>query len=864
VSGSSIKPSIFISYAHMDEPGTAALDAVQWLSFVIGYLRPADAQGKIEVWVDDVLRGGDDWDLEINRKLKACDVFILLVSRHSLASEYILKTEIEAIRKRQENGEDVRCYPLLLTTTPKYALDPVRDWNIRPKNLEPLSSYPQSERERQMSAAADEIIEIAKEIASHKSIAPEPPPPAPVAPAGPKEADEIEPLARAATPAPQPFNLPFPSLGPLFVGREEALDTLHAALAGKQTVGVALNGLGGVGKTRLAIEYALAHAAHYSALLFARAGDAATLNSSLAALAGADILDLPEKDAHEGSAQVAGVLRWLAAHPTWLMILDNVDDEKAVAAVANLIARLRNGHVIVTARATMLPAALRKLELGVLDEDSATRFLLERTDGGRAKTSDDEAKARELAREFDGLALALEQAGAYIATERIGFARYLKLWSESRDKLLAWSDPTLTGAERTLATTWATSIEKLSPESRRLLDRIAMLSAHSIPDSLIDVAVPGEAADYDTERARGGLFRYSLITRATGDDGAAKGFVVHRLVQDFAYRTMSDERRTQALREALEWVNASFVDDPEDVRRWPILNPLAPHARVVALRADEAGIAEPTTRLFNNLGLLLKTKARYAEAEPFMRRALAIDDAIYGPDHPDVAKDLSNLAFLLKDTKRPDEAERMFRRALKIRKAHPGPDHPEVATDLNNLAFLLKDTKRPDEAERMFRRALKIHKAHYGPDHPEVATDLNNLAFLLKDTKRLDEAERMFRRALKIHKAHYGPDHPEVATDLCNLASVLKTMNRLSEAEPLYRDALKIDEASLGPEHPKVARDLNNLANLLLKAKRPNQAEPLMRRALAIFEKSLGPDHPDTADVRAHLAALLAARGQET
>ena len=125
MAGSSTKPSIFISYAHEDEPETPSGNSVKWLSFVTGYLEPAVTQDLADLWVDNLMRGGDDWDREIKQTLDACDVFILLVSRHSLASKYILKTEIATIRRRQQNKEDVRCYPLLLTTTPNYALDPV-------------------------------------------------------------------------------------------------------------------------------------------------------------------------------------------------------------------------------------------------------------------------------------------------------------------------------------------------------------------------------------------------------------------------------------------------------------------------------------------------------------------------------------------------------------------------------------------------------------------------------------------------------------------------------------------------------------------------------------------------------------------
>ena len=104
--------------------------------------------------------------------------------------------------------------------------------------------------------------------------------------------------------------------------------------------------------------------------------------------------------------------------------------------------------------------------------------------------------------------------------------------------------------------------------------------------------------------------------------------------------------------------------------------------------ADAAGIAEPTARLMNELGVLLNAKALHAEAEPLMRRALAIDEASFGPDHPEVAIDLNNLAQLLQATNRLAEAEPLMRRALAIDEKSFGPDHPNVAIRLNNLAAI--------------------------------------------------------------------------------------------------------------------------------------------------------------------------------
>jgi tetratricopeptide (TPR) repeat protein len=660
----------------------------------------------------------------------------------------------------------------------------------------------------------------------------------------------------------RPCNLPYPSLETLFVGRDPALADLRAALgAGGHAAAVsgkALHGLGGVGKTRLAVEYAWRHAGEYSALLFVPAETPERLSAGLAALAGADALDLPQQAAASDAEKIAAARQWLARHPTWLMILDNVDDAAAVAAVAAELPRLGGGHALITARATQFPAAIRKLELGALAPADATRFLLDRTKGARVETAEDSALARELADELGGLALGLEQAGAYIVAQRIGFTRYLRLWREQREKVLGWFDKTLTSYNHDvgLAATWATSVEKLSEPSRRLMRRLAFFAPDPIPDFLLDVATPGEAEDLDTYEARAGLYAYSLLSPA---GGAPPGFAMHRLVQDFVRRGLSPERADAALREALGWVNAACQGEPWDVRTWSILDPLAPHALALARSADAQGVAKPTARLFVYLGGLLKAKARWREAEPFYRRALEIDEASLGPTHPTVAIRLNNLAQLLQDTNRLAEAEPLLRRALAIFESSLGPTHPNVATGLNNLALLLRGTNHLAEAEPLMRRALEIDEASFGPTHPNVAIRINNLAQLLQATNRLAEAEPLMRRALEIDEASFGSTHPNVAVDLNNLASLLQDTNRLAEAEPLMRRALAIDEASFGPMHPDVARDLNNLAQLLQATDRLAEAAPLMRRALEIDEASFGPTHPRVASHLNNLANLLQA-----
>ena len=225
-------------------------------------------------------------------------------------------------------------------------------------------------------------------------------------------------------------------------------------------------------------------------------------------------------------------------------------------------------------------------------------------------------------------------------------------------------------------------------------------------------------------------------------------------------------------------------------------------------------------------------------------------------DHPDVVTAFNNLAVVLRALGRATEAEPLLRRALALRERTPGPMQSDLGIALNNLAALLYGLGRPVEAEPLLRRALAAFEAALGPDHPHVALSLDNLAVVLRDLGRTAEAEPLLRRALTLRERALGPEHPDVAQSLNNLAAVLRVLGRVTEAEPLLRRALAIQEAALGPDHPNTAYSLSNLALVLRDLGRVAEAEPLLIRALAIRERTLGPDHPFTRSVRKDLAEL--------
>jgi tetratricopeptide (TPR) repeat protein len=503
-------------------------------------------------------------------------------------------------------------------------------------------------------------------------------------------------------------------------------------------------GLGGVGKTRLAVEYGWRYEADYTALLFVSADTPANLRRNLADLVGPFVLDLKAaQEAKEEEVRVAATLDWLQTHAGWFLILENVDTDEAALEVERLLTQLRRGHVVITSRLRASGGGVEPMELDVLDETASMEFLLERTAGRRRPSRNDERDARALAEALAGLALALEQAGAYISYVRCSLAEYLARWRQQEDLVLTWFDARQMKYPRSVAVTWETTWLQLAPAARTLLEILAWFAPEPIPDWVLTGErtrpLTADALDgADVVHALADLEKYSLLKQVLTAEGGS--LLVHRLVQEIARRRLPDHSR---LVQVLRLVDAAGRGDPQDVRTWAVWDPLSPHVGALVKHAERAGVGEPTARLLNGLGLLFATKALYAEAEPLYRRALAIDEHSFGADHP------------------------------------------KVATDLNNLASLLWTTNRLGEAEPLLRRALAIDEHSFGADHPKGAIRLNNLALLLEGTNRLGEAEPLCRRAVGIFldfRRRTGHEHPHLRVGLANYVSLLETLGR-SEAD---------------------------------------------------------------------------------
>ena len=659
-----------------------------------------------------------------------------------------------------------------------------------------------------------------------------------------------------------------------FMGRDHELAAIAAALKTPSGSGAVatLHGMRGVGKTTLAASYAEQHRRDYRATWWIRAQTEAGMRADLVAL-GVRLGWVGAADKEE-PALSAVMERLRHEGEGILLIFDNAMDANALKPY------LPPGggcQVLVTSNAQAWRGVAAPVEIRVWPKTVGADYLVART--GRA---DEHEAAEALSEALGGLPLAHEQAAAYCERLEKSLEDYRKRFEGAPARLL--DDDRDAPAEYhdrlTVAKTFGLAIEeaaKLHPAVEPLIVHAALLAPEPIPLFLFEqgrdkLGAPlAEAlADDGLDEVISALRAFALVDRETivdERDPAIRTDTIrlHRLVRQVAAARRVGDARALAQRALMEALAAVYPPETRtDPTAWPPARRLDGHAlaMVGGDAVPPAGAEERASGLLNGLASYRHgALAAYEQARPLFERALAINEKVLGPDHPDTALSLNNLALLLQDQGDLAGARALHERALAIREKALGPQHPDTAESLNNLALLLQAQGDLAAARPLFERALAIYEKALGPEHLSTAISLNNLALLLQAEGDLAAARALYERALAIYQKVLGPDHPSMAASLNNLASLHKAQGDLAGARPLYERALAIDERMLGPEHPDTATDLSNLASLHEAQGDLAGARPLYERALMIDEKVLGPEHPNTATDLSNLALLLQDQG---
>ncbi len=699
------------------------------------------------------------------------------------------------------------------------------------------------------------------------------------------------------------WNVPYPR-NPVFTGREEILGQLSVTLETGQTTALAqlqaISGLGGIGKTQIAIEYAYRHAHDYEVVLWARAENTEVLTSSYTAIA--TLLNLPGSLVNKQEITIEAVKTWLQTHSNWLLILDNADD---LDLLLPFLPSAPGGHILLTTRAQSTGKLARRLDVETLDQDIGALLLLRRAgslspDASLLSASPtDLSLARAITLELGGLPLALDQAGAYIEETASGLADYQRLYQTHRMTLLAARRDLVSDHSEPVVTTWSLSFQRVEQKNLAAADLLrlcAYLSPDAIPEEIItrgashlgtSLTLVG-ADPYLLNQAIEALRAYSLLSR----DPRTHTLAVHRLVQA-VLRENIEAPEAKIWKQRTVQAVAAASPDVEDVTQWDVCERWIPHALVCVLWMEEEQMISPeTASMLDTAGQYLSIRTRYREAESLYHRALAIREQKLGADHPSTAESLNRLGAFYSSQSGYALAEFFYQRALAIREQKLGPDHPAVAESLNSLGMLYShldfvnssgpnilshlyrlqdklpfakslyqrtlariypDQEKFARAEPLYQRALAIREQKLGPDHPATAESLNNLAFYYWNRGDFTHVEALYQRALAIREQKLGPDHPATAESLNNLGLFYHSQVKrkaFPKAELLYQRALGIGERKLGTGHPFILLPLSNLAFLYMQQGKFEKAEPVFRRILAIAEQQLEPNDPSMQELR--------------
>ncbi|WP_394796651.1 tetratricopeptide repeat protein [Armatimonas sp.] len=545
----------------------------------------------------------------------------------------------------------------------------------------------------------------------------------------------------------------------LFTGRKNELALLRETL--KTHRKAHLFGLGGMGKTQTALEYAHAFGDAYpQGVLWARAENTSVLEEDYRLFAA--LLRLPQATTPEIALVCEAVRQELSAHGGYLLVLDNVED---LGSVAPYLPSGGTGHVLVTTRISQIVPRETGVHLERLDDEAGADLLLKRA-GKERNAATERPAALEFSRTVDGLPLALDQAGAYLAASGGTVVSYQVLYQQSGEKLRRKRGEQAHILHESVARTYEVAVQKLAevwPEDSEdeetaavarvaaveFLRLCAFLAPEDIPDVIIKGAGPhlteslqkctADPLVYDATIMR--VLKFSLMTSRT-DPTYVYGtqlFSLHRTVQEVIQDTLSEVENNEYQHLAITAVAYSHPADWNT--RWDHYRHLAAHAQHIVTFVTEKSVETENAGLFcSQLGFHKFRQADYASALPLYERALAISKKALGADHPDTATSLNNLAALYQTQGDYSSALPLYERALAIRETALGADHPDTAQSLNNLAVLYFYMGRKVDAVPLLKRAFEIFHKALGRHHRNTQTILQSLLGLLNDLGLWEDA----------------------------------------------------------------------------------------------------------------------------
>jgi len=628
-----------------------------------------------------------------------------------------------------------------------------------------------------------------------------------------------------------------------FTGREILLEELGGGLAAEITAVLprALHGLGGVGKTQVAIEYAYRNRLSYDVVWWIPADQPELVGASLAALAPhLGLPAVPTTGTQEAAAAALGALRRGKPYSRWLLIFDNADQPEDI----NYLIPRGPGHVLITSRNPRWQGVVKAVPVNVFSRAESVEFLTKRVPKAISSSA-----AAEIANQLGDLPLALEQAGALQVETGMPAQQYLELLSEHASELLHESKPSEYPVSMSAA--WQISVGRLrdaQPAALELLRCCAFFGAEPIPRDIFRCGLQETGSELGAllaepivlAKVMRDIARFALATI----DPAARTIQVHRLIQALLRDELTPAEQDRFRHEVHLLLASAAPADPYDETKWSRYAELVAHITPPRV----SGCQDPRVRAFAiNVVRYLYRSADYSSARTFAERFAKQWVADSGEEHPDVLTLRRYLGNVLRDQGEYAAAEGVVGPALQCARRVLGSDHAVTLGLATSHGADLRAIGDFAAARDLDEESVRLAATTFGPADPETLRAKNSLALdyaLLSD----------YQAARTLHQQTYmeqtqasaGVTKVDVLATWSGLSRSVRLTGDFAEARFLAEDAYEFGRQEIGADHPWTLRIGKELS---IAIRVTGESDANLEFAADLLEKSarrLGRGHPDT------------------
>ncbi|MFE3264333.1 FxSxx-COOH system tetratricopeptide repeat protein, partial [Streptomyces sp. NPDC059215] len=804
--------SVFVSYAGADRA---------WAEWVAWHLREAGHRVELDVWD---WRTGDNFVQRMDRALRRATAVVALFSGNYFDPARWTHEEWTSVVAGRRRLVPLTIAPLTGIDIPDILAAAIR------KDLHGL------DEQAAITALRDAVDGPAGPLTPPQFPGSEP------APASGGNAPGGRPRLPTSAGMPGVWNVP--SRNPRFTGREASMTRVREGLLdGGQAVVQALHGLGGIGKTQLALEYAHRFASQYDIVWWIDAEQADQVPVHYTELATRLGIATPEAGTDHATNSLLENLR---TRDRWLIVLDNADDPGAF----NSVLPTGPGHVLITSRNPGWKDTVLSHGLDVFARSDSVAYLTTSIPRIAAEQAD------ALADDLGDLPLALAQAAGVITTGMTP-DRYRHLLTSKTTALMGNGGPPNYPAS--LAATVDIATARLAdehPQAAELLRLAAFLGPDPIPpawletsrDQLATLAIGPDDFMWP-QTALQPLARFGL---ANVDH---ETFQIHRLTQAIVRDHTSETDTIAAENDVTTVLTIIAPTDTNAPATWSTWASLTSH-----LTARQHAITpHPSLHqtLISTVDYLCESgQARAGRDLATTLRPLWTADL--GEDHPDALSITYALATSLAHLGEYEQARRLHADTLERRRRILGDDHPHTLQSANNLASTRDHLGEYEQAHRLHVDTLERRRRTLGDDHPHTLQSANNLASTLTRLGEYEQARRMDEDTLERRRRILGDDHPDTLRSAGNLSGALDLLGEYEQARRMDEDTLERRRRILGDDHPHTLNSAGNLASALARLGEYEQARRMHEDTLERRRRILGDDHPDTLTSANNLANTLA------